>query len=81
MKLKLIWMAILLCMVLAQSALLAQNWQQFRGAKSNCLPEVNKLPTEWDSTNIVWKMKIPGKGWSSPILWEDKVFVTTAVFV
>jgi outer membrane protein assembly factor BamB len=81
MKLKLIWVAILLCMALVQSALLAKNWPQFRGAKSNCLPEVNNLPTEWDSTNIAWKVKIPGKGWSSPILWQDKVFVSTAVFV
>jgi outer membrane protein assembly factor BamB len=38
------------------------------------------LPTEWSSTtNIAWKTEIPGEGWSSPVIYGDRVFVTTAV--
>jgi outer membrane protein assembly factor BamB len=38
------------------------------------------LPTIWDrSTNVAWKTEIPGSGWSSPIVWGDRVFVTSAI--
>ena len=38
------------------------------------------LPAEWSTDkNVAWKAKLPGYGWSSPITWGDKVFVTTAV--
>ena len=75
------WSSIFLCLLITNSMLLAKNWPQFRGPNSNCLPAVEKIPVKWDSTNIAWKVKIPGRGWSSPILWENKVFVSTSVFV
>ena len=51
----------------------------FRGANGDGTIQNAKIPTEWGSDkNLIWKMKIPGKGWSSPIIWEDKVFITTA---
>jgi hypothetical protein len=67
--------ALLVCTFGAQ----ADNWPQFRGpAGSGILDE--KLPTEWSADkNIAWKAKIEGYGWSSPIVWGDKVIVTTAV--
>jgi outer membrane protein assembly factor BamB len=40
----------------------------------------SRLPSEWGSDkNVLWKVTIPGSGWSSPIVWGDKVFVTTAI--
>jgi len=37
------------------------------------------LPLKWsDTENIAWKTDIPGEGWSSPVVWDDRVFVTTA---
>ena len=58
----------------------AQNWPQFRGSKSNQLIDDGNLPLEWDSnTNIAWKAELEGRGWSSPIIWEDRVFYTNAV--
>ncbi len=58
----------------------AENWPQFRGPNANGLTKEKNLPNSWSSsTNIKWKVKIPGRGWSAPIVWEDKIFVTTAV--
>jgi hypothetical protein len=40
------------------------------------------LPDTWSETqNVAWKIDIPGRGWSSPIVWRDHVFVTTAINV
>jgi len=60
--------------------LLADNWPQFRGQYSNNLTSEKTLPIEWDEEkNILWKIDFPGRGWSSPIVWENRVFISTAV--
>ncbi len=71
--------------LLGSSSLLAQdansNWAQFRGTDGNGVAENAKPPTEWSasSKNLKWKIEVPGKGHSSPIVWGDKVIVMTAV--
>lgn len=56
------------------------NWPQFRGPKSLGVSEGKNLPVTWSATqNVVWAAPIPGYGWSSPIIWGDKVFVTSVV--
>ncbi len=56
------------------------NWPQFRGANSDGLAAGATLPDTWSTTeNVVWKSEIPGWGWSSPVIWGDKIFVTAAV--
>jgi outer membrane protein assembly factor BamB len=58
----------------------AENWPQFRGAGGSGVVEASKLPTEWSADkNVRWKVEVPGVAWSSPIIWGDKVFVTTAI--
>jgi len=58
----------------------ANSWPQFRGPDSNGLTSEEKLPSEWDAdTNIQWTATVPGTGWASPIVWGDKVFISTAV--
>jgi outer membrane protein assembly factor BamB len=58
----------------------AENWTQFRGPNANNLAKESQLPAEWGKDkNIQWRMEIPGVAWSSPVIWGDKVFVTTAV--
>ena len=58
----------------------SDNWSQFRGAQGDGVSSITNLPTEWgNDMNLQWKCKIPGKGWSSPIVWDDKVFITTAI--
>jgi outer membrane protein assembly factor BamB len=60
----------------------AQNWPSFRGPNASGTVDVKWAPTKWDATkgtNILWKRPIPGLAHSSPVIWENKIFVTTAV--
>jgi len=59
-----------------------QNWPSFRGQNGAGVADGNTPPTTWDtekSVNVLWKTPIPGLGHSSPIIWGDRIFVTTAV--
>ena len=59
----------------------AQNWPSFRGAGAEGIG-AGKPPVEWnvnEKSNIAWKTPIPGLGLSSPIVWGDTIYVTTAV--
>lgn len=56
------------------------NWPQFRGADSRGIGSHQNLPDRWSTTeNIAWKQDLPGRGWSSPIVWGDRIFLTTVV--
>ncbi len=58
----------------------AENWGHWRGPTGNGTAANAKPPIEWSATkNVKWKADIPGLGSSSPAIWEDRVFVTTAV--
>src|SRR5215210_495530 len=60
----------------------AQNWPQFRGPGATGVSEGQAKPVKWDastSQNVRWKTPIPGLSHSSPVVWRNKVFVTTAV--
>ena len=57
----------------------AENWTRFRGANGQGVSAESNLPVEWSSTeNVAWKTPIPGEAWSSPIVIENSVFLTTA---
>jgi len=57
----------------------AQDWPRFRGPGGQGHSAEAALPESWNATtNVAWKTAIPGEGWSSPIVWGDKVFVTAA---
>lgn len=57
-----------------------ENWPQFRGADSRGIGQGKNLPDRWSATeNVAWKRDLPGRGWSSPIVWGDRVFLTTVV--
>jgi len=60
----------------------AQNWPQFRGPGATGVVEGSPSAVKWDapkSVNTLWKTPIPGLAHSSPVVWGDKVFITTAV--
>ena len=62
------------------SVLAAQDWPAFRGPDGQGHSREQNLPIEWnESTNVAWKTKVPGLGWSSPVVSGGKVWVTTAV--
>ncbi len=56
------------------------HWPQFRGPGATGVPaDESGLPSSWSATeNVEWKHQIGGSGWSSPIAWDDRVFLTSA---
>jgi outer membrane protein assembly factor BamB len=55
------------------------NWTHFRGSGLNGISAEKVVPVIWnDSTNVVWKTKIEGKGWSSPVVYDNQVWLTTS---
>ncbi|MBI4658388.1 MAG: PQQ-like beta-propeller repeat protein [Verrucomicrobia bacterium] len=57
-----------------------QNWPQWRGPLLNGVAPHGDPPAEWSETkNVKWKVKIPGEGDSTPIIWGDKIFILSAI--
>jgi outer membrane protein assembly factor BamB len=70
-----VWSATLPC----QLSLAGEQWPQFRGPQGNGHSSAKGLPTRWSETeNIQWQTPIHGLGWSSPVVWNDQIWVTTA---
>jgi outer membrane protein assembly factor BamB len=68
--------------ILTFTLLRAENWPSFRGPGARGVTESSALPVFWNvetGANVAWKTVIPGLGLSSPIVWEDRIFVTTAI--
>jgi outer membrane protein assembly factor BamB len=67
-------------MAISESQSSAQdNWPQFRGPHSAGVASSADLPTVWGSSQGVrWKATLPGVAWSSPVIWGDRIFVTSA---
>jgi outer membrane protein assembly factor BamB len=56
------------------------QWPQFRGPQSTGVADDPALPETWSATrNVVWKTEIPGSGWSSPVVWGDRIFLTSVI--
>lgn len=56
-----------------------ENWTSFRGPTDQGQSDAKNLPIKWsESENIVWKTPIPGKAWSSPVIWGDRIWLTDA---
>jgi outer membrane protein assembly factor BamB len=56
------------------------EWPQFRGPAGSGIADESSLPEKWsESQNVAWSHEVPGRGWSSPIVWRDRVFVTSAI--
>ena len=61
------------------SAQESENWARFRGPNGQGISKATDLPVHWNAKeNIAWKAHIPGEGWSSPIVWNNHIFLTTA---
>jgi outer membrane protein assembly factor BamB len=61
-------------------AIASGDWPEFRGPTGQGQAVATRLPLEWNVTkNVAWKQSIPGRGWSSPILKDDRLYLTTAV--
>jgi outer membrane protein assembly factor BamB len=64
---------------LTAAAFAGENWPQYRGPHEDGHSDATGLPVTWsEKENIVWKTAIHDKGWSSPVVWGDQVWMTTA---
>lgn len=67
---------------IAATASADPNWPRWRGPRMNGVAPDADPPIEWSETNnVVWKVRLPGQGSSTPILWGDRLYVLTAVRV
>ncbi len=73
--------SLVVLLAFSSTLLAVDNWPQFRGPLSNgVVADDPKLPEQWSSTeNIVWKVDVPGAGWSSPVVLGDKIFLTSVI--
>jgi outer membrane protein assembly factor BamB len=67
-----------LSILLVSSASLAQEWPRFRGPNGAGQSDATTIPVAWDADDLLWKVELPGKGNSSPVLWGDRIFLTSA---
>lgn len=67
-------------LLLLDPVLPAENWPMWRGARGDGSSQETGLPVQWSAEqNVIWKVPLPGPGNSTPVVWEDRVFVSQAV--
>ncbi|HEV3203536.1 MAG TPA: serine/threonine protein kinase, partial [Gemmataceae bacterium] len=70
----------MLALLFLGSSIHAENWPGWRGPRGDGTSRETGIPIRWSKTeNLHWKVPVPGTGHSSPIVWEDRVFLTTCV--
>jgi outer membrane protein assembly factor BamB len=53
-----------------------QNWPRWRGPNDNGSSEGGSYPVKWDAQKVLWKARLPGKGCSTPIVWNERIYLT-----
>src|SRR5690242_20180260 len=56
----------------------AQEWTRFRGPNGSGLGKASTIPLHWTEKDYNWKVRLPGVGHSCPVLWGERIFVTSA---
>jgi outer membrane protein assembly factor BamB len=78
MKIRILFYVCSIFAFVTASAQGTENWAGFRGPNGQGISKSTGLPVSWSAEeNIAWKTDIPGEGWSSPIVWENHIFLTT----
>jgi outer membrane protein assembly factor BamB len=69
---------VLLCACLPTDAW-AENWPQWRGPLGNGISSEKDVPTKWSKTeNVAWRLPLPGPAGATPVVWGDRIFVSSA---
>ena len=72
--------AVPLVLTLAARANPQDNWPQWRGPLASGVAPLADPPLEWSETkNVKWKVNLPGRGTATPIVWENRIFILTAI--
>ena len=66
-------------MLFSASWAAGQEWTRFRGPNGAGISEDTTIPVQWTGKDYKWRVELPGSGYSSPVVWEDKVFVTSGL--
>lgn len=73
-------LCLFLPLVSSSSLHASQDWPQFRGPTGQGLSSATNVPVSWGaSSNVLWKVPVPGRGWSSPTVQSGRVYLTSAV--
>jgi outer membrane protein assembly factor BamB len=62
----------------ATNVVTAQEWTRFRGPNGSGVSDATTIPVQWTTDDFDWIAELPGEGHSSPVIWGDRVFVTSA---
>ena len=73
-------LSLLLIGALAINSVTSEDWPGFRGPTDQGHSALNNLPVRWSTShNVTWKRTIPGQGWSSSIVYQGRIYLTTAI--
>ena len=75
---KTLWISTFLLLMTGPLGLAETNWSQWRGATGNGLSTAADVPQKFSGKDVIWKTELPGVGQSSPVFWEDTVYLTSA---
>jgi outer membrane protein assembly factor BamB len=79
MKFRILTFVILFLALFLPAITKSENWPNWRGPNGDGTSTETGIPTKWDaSTNVLWKIAIPGTGYASPVVWSDRLFTMTA---
>src|SRR5689334_1747513 len=68
-----------LALVVGRAFAAENEWPEFRGPTGQGISQATGVPETWSATeNVAWKVAVPGRGWSSPVLSKGKLYLTTA---
>ncbi len=71
---------VLSCFLLTSDGIAAEDWPEWRGAGGQGISQAKGLPLSWsEKVNVGWKTKIPGLGWSTPVIADGVIWLTTAI--
>ena len=68
----------LFAIVIAADSGRAQEWTRFRGSNGSGISEVQSVPAMWGTADVNWEVSIQGSGHSSPVVWGNRLFLTSA---
>src|ERR1700749_4719737 len=72
--------AVICLMMFVALPVQAGNWSNWRGPSLNGVAEGTGYPTKWSAEdNVAWKIKLPGRGSSTPVVWGDQIFLTCGI--
>ena len=69
-------LVVCLSLVVSLGAVGPSDWPQWRGSRGEGSTESGTYPVQWDADQVLWKVPLPGKGCSTPIVWDQRVYVT-----